>query len=152
MVDKELSEEEEMHKKIAINLFNSTWGLMEKKDRTKEVDDEMINSAHASRFHWGKVGAPVNFLRGEWLISRVYSILKRAEPSIYHAQRCLDICLEHKIGDYDLAWAYEALARAYSVKGDKIKTEEYMKIAKEASEKIAKKEDKDLLFKELGTI
>ena len=152
MTDKKLSEEDSIHKKMAINLFNKTWGIMGKKDRTIDEDDEMLYTANASRFHWGKVGTHVNFLRGEWLISRVYTVLKRAEPALHHAQRCLDICLEHKIGDYDLAWAYEALARAYSVKGDKAKTEEFLKLGKEASEVIKKQDDKDLLFKELATI
>lgn len=152
MTDKELAIEEKMHKKLAIDLFNATWGLIDKKDRTIEEDDEMIHSAHASRYHWGKVGNPVNFLRGEWQVSRVNAILKRAEPAIYHAQRCLDICLEHNIGDYDIAWAYEALARAYSIKGDKDKVDEYLKLSKETGEKIAKKEDKELFFSELVTI
>ncbi|MHA1125794.1 MAG: hypothetical protein ACTSO7_05395 [Candidatus Heimdallarchaeota archaeon] len=152
MTDKELSEEEKMHKKLAINLFNATWGLMDKKDRTKEEDDEMIHSAHASRFHWGKVGNHIHFERGEWQISRVYSVLKMVEPAIYHGQRCLDICLENKIGDFDIAFAYESLARAYAIKDEKDKVGEYKKLAKEAGEKIAKKEDKDYFFGELNNI
>ncbi len=152
MTDKELSEEEKIHKKLAVNLFNTTWSLMDKSDRTKEEDDEMIHSAHASRYHWGKVGNHIHFERGEWQISRVYSVLKMVESAIYHGQRCLDICLEHKIGDFDIAFAYESLARAYAIKEDKGKVVEYRKLEKEAGEKIAKKKDKKYFFSELDNI
>lgn len=46
-------EEMEFHKKMAVELFNATWDLMDKKDRTKEDNDAMIHSAHASRYHCG---------------------------------------------------------------------------------------------------
>jgi hypothetical protein len=66
----ELSEKkkypEKEHKKFAVDLFNLTWSLMNKKDRTKEEDDKMIHAAHASRFHWGEIVKPLQFERGEW--------------------------------------------------------------------------------------
>ena len=46
-------------------------------------------AARASRFHWGEVGEPVNRVRGEWQCSRVYAVLGRAEPALWHARRCL---------------------------------------------------------------
>ena len=65
---------------LAVGLFNYTWTLLENPDRTKEQDDEMLHAAHASRYHWGEVGEAVNLSRGEWQVSRVYSVLGRAEP------------------------------------------------------------------------
>jgi len=41
----------------------------------------MIHAAHASRFHWGEIGKPINLGRGEWQISRVYSVLNRPESA-----------------------------------------------------------------------
>ena len=49
----------------------------------------MIHAAHASRYHWSKVGTNANLARGEWQVSRVYTVLDRAEPALYHAHRCL---------------------------------------------------------------
>ena len=37
-------------------IFNQTWTLMEKPDRTREDDDEMLHAAHASRYHWARSG------------------------------------------------------------------------------------------------
>jgi hypothetical protein len=142
----------EEHKKLGIRLFNLTWSLMDKKDRTKEEVDKMIHAAHASRFHWGEVGTPLEFERGEWQVSRVYSVLRRGEPALYHAKRCLEICKDNNIGDWDIAFAYEAVARAHATAGNKIKCENFLKLAKEAGEQIKKKEDKEYLFSELKNI
>src|SRR5207342_2692391 len=107
-------------RKLAADLFNHTWTLLEVSDRTPAEDDEMIHSAHASRYHWGEVGVgePVNLARGEWQCSRVYAVLGRAEPALWHARRCVAIYEAHGIAGWDIAAGYEAMARAYLTAGD----------------------------------
>jgi hypothetical protein len=144
--------EEKDHKKFAVELFNLTWSLLDKKDRTSQEADKMIHAAHASRFHWGEIGKPVHFERGEWQISRVYSVLNRPEPALYHAQRCLEICTENNIGDFDIAFAYEAMARAYAVAKKKSECKKYMQLAKEAAKQIEKKGDRDYFLSQLNTV
>lgn len=41
------------HKKMAIDLFNLTWDLIEKQDRTEAEADMMIYAANVSRYHMG---------------------------------------------------------------------------------------------------
>lgn len=142
----------EFHRKFAVDLFNYTWTLLDKTDRTIEDDDQMVHAAHASRYHWSQVGAAVNLARGEWQVSRVYAVLDRAEPALYHAQRCLEICQENGIGDFDLAYAYEALARASAVAGMPAQRDEYAALAKEAGKYIAEQDDKEMFFKDLETV
>ncbi len=129
----------EIHEQLAKQLFNKAWDYLDMKERTPEDELNMIHSAHASRYHWGVIGQPLQFERGEWQISRVYSILKRPEPALYHAKKCLEICLENQIGDFDLAFAYEAIARAYHIAGDSENYDKYRSLAMEAGEQI--KED-----------
>ncbi|MDM7916076.1 MAG: hypothetical protein ACE15D_14275 [Candidatus Eisenbacteria bacterium] len=140
------------HKKAAVDLFNEVWTLMEKNDRTVEETDRMIHAAHASRFHWGEVGTPVHLARGEWQVSRVYAILGRAEPSLYHARRCLDLCERHAIGDFDLAYAYEALARAHAVGGDQEEALRCRALAVDAGQRITDEEDRKLLQSDIETV
>lgn len=140
------------HRQLAVDLFNHTWELLDKSERTQAEIDEMIHAAHASCYHWSLVGTPVNLARGEWQISRVYSVLKRAEPALYHARRSQEICQENGIGDFDLAFAYEALARAASVAGDKQSVDKYLALAKGAGEKIAEQDDKEYFFSQLGSV
>lgn len=139
---------------LAAQLFNETWRLMEQEDRSALDDDRMIHTAHASRYHWGQVptGTPANLARGEWQISRVYTVLQRAEPALHHARRVLEICEDNKIGDWDLAFAYEAIARAYAVAGDTQQARAYTDQALAAAEEIAEGEDRELLLADLETI
>jgi hypothetical protein len=127
--------------------YFGVWELLEKPQRTPEEDDTMLNAAHASRYHWQQVGTPINLVRGEWQISRVYATLQRAEPALYHAQRCLTICLAHAIGDFDLAFAYEALARASAISGDWERLRHFRQLAEQAGEAITDDDDKEIFLK-----
>ncbi len=148
----EILGEPAQHRKLGVDLFNYVWTLLEKPDRTKEEDDEMIHAAHASRWHWSIVGAPENFARGEWQISRVYAALARGEAALVHALRSLEICQAHGIGDFDVAYAYEALARAWATLGSAEETHRYLALAREAAEQIKEAEDKELLLRNLATV
>ncbi len=143
---------EECHKLMAVNLFNLTWQLHDKKDRTPAEDEKMVHTAHASRFHWGEVGKPENLERGEWQISRVYAVLNRPVQALHHAQLCRDICTEHGIGDWDIAFAYEGMARAHAVAGNESERDKFLGLAREAGAKIKEKDDRDLFESEVKTV
>ena len=53
-------------------------------------DDEMVDTAHASAWHWRQVGNAANAARGHWLLARVYAVLGRGEPAVHHARRAND--------------------------------------------------------------
>ena len=110
----------ETQRRLAVDCFNKTWTLMEKQDRTREEDDEMLHCTHASAYHWHQVGTAANRARGEWQCSRVYTVLDRPEPALDHARRCLEIVEESpaEMEEWDLPAAYEALARAHWVAGE----------------------------------
>ena len=137
---------------LAVDLFNHVWTLLETPDRTPLQDDEMLQAAHASRYHWGEVGEPVNLARGEWQCSRVYAVLGRAEPAMWHARRCLALCEEQGIGDFDIAFAWEAIARAASVAGDHAEADAALARARSLATAIAEDEDRELLLGDVATI
>lgn len=141
-----------IHRKLAVELFNRTWELLDEPLRNAVQTDEMIHAAHASRYHWGVVGEPVNLARGEWQVSRVYASLGRAEPALYHAQRSLDMVLAHDIADFDLAFAHEALARAHYLAGNDVESASSAERALEAGNAIADKDDREAFFNELETL
>ena len=145
-------DDQQVHRRLAAELFNEVWRLLEMPSRDQEDDDRMLHASHASRFHWGEIGEPVNFARGEWQVSRVYSVLGRVEPAFFHARRCLEICGAHGIGDFDLAFAYEALARASAVAGLADEAARYAELACQAGEQIAEADDRELFFADLATI
>jgi hypothetical protein len=139
-------------RKLAASLFNEVWRLMDLPERTEAEDAAMLHGAHASCYHWMQAGEPVNRARGEWQVSRVYAVLGRPEEAYLHAQQVLNICQREGIGDFDLAFAYEALARASALGGDTEAARRWAAQAREASEAIADQEDRDLVLADLASI
>ena len=144
--------QKDSHKQMAVELFNQTWDLIDQGDKDQAEIDRMIHASHASRYHWELAGGPVNIARGEWLISRVYALLQRKEPCLYHADRCLQVTLENDLKDFDLAFAYEAMARACDLVGDEVETAKYRTLAGEAGAEISDPKDREYFFSELKTI
>ena len=105
-------------RRVAVDLFNHVWRLLEIDGRTQAQDDDLVHAAHASRWHWGRVGGPEQWAIGEWQCSRVYAVLGRGDQALFHAQRCLDLCDENGVESFVPASAHEALARAHAVRGD----------------------------------
>jgi hypothetical protein len=142
--------EPEAHRFFAVRYNGATWNLLEKPDRTKEEDELMIYTAHASCCHWLAAGTGLHHQRGEWLIARVYSALGIAEAALRHANRCLELTHQHAdlMEDFDLAFAYECVARANAVAGDRTEALKYAALAQKAGEAIKKEEDRKIFFAE----
>jgi DNA-binding transcriptional MerR regulator len=147
-----VSLEPDQQHRVAVDLFNHTWTLMEKPDRSARETELMLHAAHGSRFFWEEIGEPVNHARGEWQLARAYAVARRAEPALHHARRCLELCEQHGIGDFDLAFAHEALARAHAIAGDADTAAEHERLARAAAEDIAAAEDRELLLGDLETL
>jgi DNA-binding transcriptional MerR regulator len=139
-------------RRLAAGLFNATWTLLEKEQRSRDEDDAMLHMAHACAHHWRQVGKPENNARSEWQCSRVYAALRRPEPCLHHAQRVLNICQENGLGDFDLAFAYEALARGAAIAGDLDQSRANTEQALAAAEDIKDEDDRQLVLTDLETI
>jgi DNA-binding transcriptional MerR regulator len=141
------------HRQLGVDLYNSTWTLIEKADRTSSETDEMIHRAHASRWHWARAGTDVNLARGEWLCSRVYATLGRGEPALWHARRCVEI---HEATEdresWDLPAAYEAMARASFAAGDPASGALWKAKAIAALEGIADADDREPIAQDLAML
>ena len=144
----------EQRRQLAVDLFNHAWSLLRLPQRTPEQDDELVHAAHASRYHWGEVGTPANLARGEWQVSRVYATLGHAEPALFHARRCLAYCeaSPDALEDWDLPFAYEALARAHRVAGEAGESRRCADRARELGELIADPEDREQLATDLASL
>jgi len=142
-------------RQLGVDLYNSTWALIEKPDRSAADTDEMIHRAHTSRWHWARVGEAINLARGEWLCSRVYATLGRGEPALWHARRCVEIN-EALSGEeresWDLPTAYEAMARASFAAGDPASGALWKAKASAALDEIADADDREQIAQDLATL
>jgi hypothetical protein len=108
---------------------------------------------YTSRYHWGEVGELVNLARGEWQVARVYCVLGRAEPALYHARRCVELNEANEAReDWELGSAYEAMARASAVAGDLAARDEWKARAAAELPKIQDDEDRQILEQDLATL
>ncbi len=140
------------HRRIGADLFNYTWSLLELPHRTSDENDEMLHAAHASRYHWGHAGRALQRSIGEWQISRVYSVLGRAEPAFYHGRRALEIARSAHLAPFYVAYGYEALARASAVAGKPRLRDRYVRSAESTGRKIRSPDDRRMLKEDLSTV
>jgi hypothetical protein len=82
----------------------------------------------------------------------MYAVLNRSQSAIYHAKRCLEVCEQNSIADWGIAFAYEAMARAHAVAGQKADCKKYIELADKVAGQIREKSDGDYLISELRTI
>lgn len=134
----------------AVRLNQKTWALLEQAGRSPEEDEAMLNAAHASLHHWTTVGGPLEQARGEWLVGHVYAVLGRGEPARHHAQRCLTITQDHGFADFDLAYAFEGMARAAAASGDVVTADAYREQAGAAGREIIDAEDRAIFDADLA--
>ncbi|MEO5966215.1 MAG: hypothetical protein ABIR11_12175 [Candidatus Limnocylindrales bacterium] len=144
----------ETHRALGTGLFNRTWDLLESEGRTAPQDAEMIDTAHASAYHWRQVGNAANEARGHWMLARVYSVLGHGEEAVFHARRANEVLDAggEGIEDWDAAAAAEAMARALVASGDRVAAAEWKARASTLLEGVAGVEDRAVVEGDLATL
>jgi uncharacterized protein YndB with AHSA1/START domain len=139
----------EWHRAQGIECNNSTWEMIEA-ERTPDNDEEMLRRAYASAYHWARAvrRGPANDARAAWLLAKVQLLVGQPELSLRYADRCMSICQEHGLDDFDLAYAYEARARALKALGDDAGAAQSWDVAK--SVPIADPDDQAILDADLA--
>jgi hypothetical protein len=138
------------HEAFAKQANRDTWMLLERDDRTAVDDDSMIRAAHASAFHWSMAGGPAESARADWLLSHVYAVLGRPEPAIRYARQCLATCEREGLADFDLAYAYEAMARGAASAHQPAEAVQWRAKAEHAGTTIADPEDREIFVADLA--
>lgn len=142
------------HKYFAASCFNTAWGLMDKPDRTVAEDEEMLRLGMASVWHWTQRSdcAPENLSVGYWQVSRIYTILKRAEDARRYGQLSLEASQADGVGPFYRGYAFEALARAEAVAGNRTQMESYLSLAQQAADTIPDADARKMLLDDLKTV
>jgi hypothetical protein len=140
-----------VHRHFAAACFNQAWRLIEKPDRTPDEDESMLLSSAASLWHWTERPdcTPANKSIGFWQLSRISAILGRADE----ARRYGRLALQNAGDDPFLAGcAHEALARAELAADNRAQAERHIAEARQRAERVADKQDRDLLEADLRTL
>ncbi|HEV7688807.1 MAG TPA: hypothetical protein VGQ80_19690 [Acidimicrobiia bacterium] len=106
------------HRRFAVELFNRSWDLLEQPHRSPDDDAEMLAAAFASAWHWRQVGTAENIALGDHQIAKVASQVGQPKLALQYARRALEAMEIGHFGDWQVAAAYEGMARACAVSGD----------------------------------
>jgi hypothetical protein len=132
--------------------FNQAWDLIVKPDRTPAETDDMLQLAHASAWHWRQRPdcTKEKLSIGYWQLSRVFALAGDAQ----RATRYADLCLEASRSEtpFLIACAYEALARAASVAGDRETVAGHLQQARTWLDMVEDQEDRELIQKDIDAI
>ncbi len=142
----------EFHKKIAIKTNGGIWSVLDKTSPSKDELDRALEMAFTSLYHWRQIGKPINIARGEYMISRVYADMGKGDAALYHAEQTLKLTEESdEKADFDMGFAYEVLAKAYSVTGDKDNCKKYKEMSQKVIDTLGE-EDKKISQGELDKV
>jgi hypothetical protein len=142
------------HRYFSAECFNRAWDLIEKPKRTAEDNQKMILLSLASLWHWTQRAdcTPTNLSVGYWQASRVYALAGQIENARQYGLLCLKASQGEGVQSFYKGYAYEALARAEMVAGDREKMTEFLQQAFHFSEQVANSEEKKMLSDDLKTI
>ena len=140
-----------LHETLARQINGEVWSLLDKPDRTVDDDERLVLAAHASAYHWLHAGTAVHRQRGEWMLAHVHTVLSRESPARHHARRCLALTetFAAEMKDFDVAYAYEAVARAEALGEDGDTARGYLHLAEAQGACIADEEDRTIFLADL---
>jgi uncharacterized protein YndB with AHSA1/START domain len=107
------------HRAQGVEANNAAWELLDGRSHTPAEADDLLARAYASAYHWSRAAGrePANAARASWLLSRAHAVLGHGELALHHADQCAAMCASAGLGDFDLAYSYEARARALACLG-----------------------------------
>jgi hypothetical protein len=140
----------EQNRKMAAGFFNAVWALLDKPGRSREEDLQMVHLAHASRAHWQVAGGKREWAIGEWQSARVYAVLGRAEPALFHAKAALALTEDGALRPFLHGCAEEVMARACQVAGDLVGATHHESQARAIAADLTDPEERELLLADLN--
>jgi hypothetical protein len=154
MGDKPDFDVEAAHKYFSADCFNRVWGLLDKPERTPEENQDMVNLCLASVWHWTERGdcTDTNMSVGYWQASRVYATIGLPDEARRYGLLCLDASQGPDILPFYLGYAYEALARAETVAGNKDKAREHLTKSRHIGESLPDPDAKKHLLADLDEL
>ncbi|MHC8514934.1 hypothetical protein [Sporosarcina sp. ITBMC105] len=142
------------HKQLAVNCFNQTWDLLDKRNRTQAEKEQMIHLCHTSFWHWTQVEdhTPQNLSIGYWQLSRVYAVVENGEQALYYAKQCVSVSHEADLAPFFIAYAYEAQARAQLLLRQSTEAKKSLLLAEEFVQNIKDEESRKLVEADVSVL
>jgi hypothetical protein len=104
---------------FAIECNNRAWRLSEQATRTGAEDLEMLHAAHASAYHWGRVGTELHRNRAAMLLAHAHAALGNGRAALRYGRESFDYVARNASPAWEVAFAHVVLAHAAAAAGEK---------------------------------
>jgi hypothetical protein len=132
------------HRRFAAAANNRAWELSER-TRSPAEDQEMLNAAYASAWHWAKVGTELNCMRATMLLAEVHALLGLGHSALAHAEGMRAYFLKAQCPDWELAFVHVVHAHAAAAAGESEKHRNSFALAVAALEGISNQEERRIV-------
>ena len=151
MTDAQL-DPKQAHQYFSAACFNDVWTYLDKPERSESNVEQMIETAHASLYHWLQRAdcTADNKSIGYWQLSRVYATVGNGPQALAYAEKALASADPEK--PFMRGYGHEAMARAAFVAGDDELSVQHIELAKAAAAEIVDANDKQALLDDLASI
>ena len=105
------------HRRFAAATNNRAWELSVQ-TRNAAEDQEMLNAAHASAWHWTRVGTELNRMRAAMLLAEVHSLLGLGQSALAYAEEMRTYFLGVQSPDWEIAFVHAVHAHAAAAGGE----------------------------------
>ena len=139
------------HKRFASECNNRAWDLSTAQ-RTPQQDQEMLDAAHASAWHWAKIGTELNRMRAVMCLAEVHALLGHGAIALAYAQEMRGYFLSHDTPDWELAFTHAIYAHAAAVAGKAGEYRAAYQAAQVAIAAIAEEEDRVIVAKTFSQV
>jgi len=111
------SEVSDWQRFFAMECNNRAWDLTVS-DRAEAEDSEMLDTAHASAFHWKQAGNELNLMRAAMLLAEVHALLGLGHTAMKYADEMRNYFVEKEdTPDWELAFSHAIHAHAAAAAG-----------------------------------
>jgi hypothetical protein len=107
------------HRRFAVTCNNRAWELIERERRTPAEDHEMLHAAHASAWHWARVGTDLNEARARMLLGMAHALAGDGPLALRYATASFNYFNEHAAPVWEQAFAHLVLAAAAHAAGNR---------------------------------
>jgi cation transport regulator ChaB len=142
------------HRYFSATCFNKAWEYLDKTDRSARDNQRMIETTLASLWHWTQRSdcTDTNLSIGYWQASRVYATVGLGAEAYRYGKLCLTASEAEGVPPFYLGYAYEALARAALVMGDRDRMGEHLPEARRVAETVPDLDARKALVADLDTL
>jgi nicotinamide mononucleotide (NMN) deamidase PncC len=110
------SDLQDWHKRFASSANNRAWELSVL-ERTAEQNQEMLDVAHASAWHWSAIGTELNRMRANMLLAEVHALVGFGTTALRYAEEMRSYFVGRETADWELAFTHVIHAHAASAAG-----------------------------------